>query len=233
MKLTPICLVVLATQSSVSVGNVIDYDRLFGIMETEESFEGTEWGANGMDLVGDYDFVEQFDDIALGVYPMVVDENTASIDLEAKSISVSSSLFSSSRFSGDRDGVYWESVATSVSLFTNVGFNLVDDTVFALTTVFSASSGTGSFDIMRTDDGTILYSGSSAAGTVNTDMEIELGAGSYFFRLNQTVSTDHVYDTDVERNDDSYLSGSLRVVPAPGSLALLMGGGLVVGRRRR
>lgn len=232
MKLTPICLAVLATQSSVSLGDLVNYGFIVGTMELTTSYEGTDWGPGGVDINTGFDSIDQFGGVTPGVYTMDASGSSASVGIEAKSMSVSSTLYSSSSYYGN-DAGYWESIATSGRTQTTVSFSLDGDTAFALSTMFSASSGTGSYELRRTTDDTTLYSGSSAAGTVNTDMEIELGAGSYFFILIHTVATDHVYENDVYPSDESHISGSLRVVPAPGSLALLMGGGLVMGRRRR
>lgn len=59
-----------------------------------------------------------------------------------------------------------------------------------------------------------------------------LGPGHYAFQVSMDLRAGGFGEIDPESLSGAF-EASLRVVPAPGSLALLMGGGLLVGRRRR
>ena len=111
-----------------------------------------------------------------------------------------------------------------------IDFSIEQQTTFTLDAELFASSTTieSSVSLFSTDGGSYMYSASAGVGQLVVSEDVTLGAGSYSFLMVASMA----YGGDGFEEMASF-DGSLRVVPAPSALGLMVVSGLVVTRRRR
>ncbi len=137
------------------------------------------------------------------------------------------------------------SVAINGYLDTNdvdwYSFTLNDTASLSFFAAFSTGGGDGIMQIVAAGGDVIAFDDDSGIGLMPAIEIADLAAGSYYIGFSgfgdvdaSSVDTNELADGSGHDENFGYkLSVGFTIVPAPGSLALLGMGGVLIGRRRR
>ena len=121
------------------------------------------------------------------------------------------------------------------------GFTLADTASLSFIAAFSAGDGDGVMQLITAGGDVIAFDDDSGVGLMPAIQVEDLAAGTYYIAFTgfgdvdgTSVDSDELADGMGHDEEFGYkLSVGFSIVPAPGSLALLGLGGMVMARRRR